>query len=101
MSETWLKDSPHLLNYVTIPRYSCVFRKRENIRGGSVGIYVSDSITFKPRVDIENVEPDLEHIWIEVDGRNRHSKMLLGVIYRSESIDNFKTWTEKTENLLS
>ena len=104
MSETWLKDNPHLLNYVTISGYSCVFRDRENIRGGGVEIYVSDSITFKQRVHIENVEPDLEHIWIEVDGRNRHSKMLLGVIYRSESIDNFKTWSEKTdwsENLLS
>ena len=52
-------------------------------------------------MDIKNVKPDLEHIWIEVNGRNSHSKMLLGVIYRSESIDNFKTWSEKTENLLS
>ena len=56
---------------------------------------------FKRRMDIENVEPDLEHIWLEVDGRNRHSKMLLGVIYRSESMDNFSSWIEKIENLLS
>ena len=97
MSETWLKDNPHLLIYVTISGYSRVFRNRENIRGGGVGIYVSDSIIFKRRMDIENVEPNLEHIWIEVDGR----KMLLGVIYRSESIDIFKTWSEKTENLFS
>ena len=66
MSETWLKDNPHLLNYVTISGYSCVFRNRENIRGSGVGIYVSDSINFKRRVDIENAEPNLEHIWIEV-----------------------------------
>ena len=87
-----------MLKYVTIPGYSCIFCNRENIRGGGVGIYVSDSITFKRHVDIENVKPDLEHIWIEVDGRNRRSKMLLGIIYCSESIDNIKTWTEKTEN---
>ena len=43
MSETWLKDNSHLLNYVTISGYSCVFRDRENIRGGGVEIYVSDS----------------------------------------------------------
>ena len=101
MSETWLKDNPHLLNYVTIPGYSQVFRNREKIRGGGVGFYVREGIMFKRRMDIENVEPDLEHIWLEVDGRNRHSKMLLGVIYRSESMDNFSSWIEKIENLLS
>ena len=101
MSETWLKDNPHLLNYVTIPGYSQVFRNREKIRGGGVGFYIREGIMFKRRMDIENVEPDLEHIWLEVDGRNRHSKMLLGVIYRSESMDNFSSWIEKTENLLS
>ena len=100
MSETWLKDNPHLLNYVTIPGYSQVFRNREKIRGGGVGFYVREGIMFKRRMDIENVEPDLEHIWLEVDGRNRHSKMLLGVIYRSESMDNFSSWIEKIENLL-
>ncbi len=63
--------------------------------------YVREDIMFKRHMDVENVEPDLEHIWLEVDGRNRHSKMLLGVIYRSESMDNFNSWTEKTENLLS
>ena len=31
MSETWLKDNPHLLNFVTISGYSCVFRNRENV----------------------------------------------------------------------
>ncbi len=70
---------------VTIPGYSQVFRNRATARGGGVGFYVREDIMFKRRMDIENVEPDLEHIWLEVDRRYRHSKMLLGVIYRSES----------------
>lgn len=34
MSETWLKNNPYLLNHVTIPGYSLLFRNRDNIRGG-------------------------------------------------------------------
>ena len=41
-------------------------------------------------MDIENIEPDLEHIWLELPGRNRHSKVLLVVIYRSENMENYK-----------
>ena len=101
MSETWLKNNPHLLNYVTIPGYSNIFRNRDYIRGGGVGVYLRDAIDFKRRTDIENIEPELEHIWLEIPGRNRHSKSLLGVMYRSERMQNFQTWIDKTENLFS
>ena len=40
-------------------------------------------------VDVENIEPELEHVW-EIPGANRHSKMLLGVMYRSERIQDFQ-----------
>ena len=101
MSETWLKNNPHLLNYVTIPGYSNIFRNRDDIRGGELGVYLKDAIDFKRRTDIENIEPDLEHIWLEIPGRNKHSKLLLGVMYRSERMQNFETWMDKTENLFS
>ena len=101
MSETWLKNNPHLLNYVTIPGYSNIFRNRDDIRGGGVGVYLKDAIDFKRRTDIENIEPELEHIWLEIPGRNKHSKLLLGVMYRSERMQNFETWMDKTENLFS
>ena len=101
MSETWLKNNPHLLNYVTIPGYSNIFRNRDDILGGGVGVYLKDAIDFKRRTDIENIEPELEHIWLEIPGRNKHSKLLLGVMYRSERMQNFETWMDKTENLFS
>ena len=78
MSETWLKNNPHLLNYVTIPGYSNIFRNRDDILGGWVGVYLRDAIDFKRQTDIENIESELEHIWLEIPGRNRHSKLLLG-----------------------
>ena len=81
MSETWLKDNPHLLSYVNILGYCSIFRNRNRVCGGGVGTYVREEISFKRHFDIENIESDLEHLWIEIQGRNKHSKMLLGVVY--------------------
>lgn len=81
-----MKDNPHLLNYVSIPGFSSVFRDRDKIRGGGVGAYIRDNIAFKRRTDIESIEPQLEHMWVEIPGRNRHSKMLLGVMYYIQNI---------------
>jgi hypothetical protein len=68
---------------IAIPGYSAVFRNRESIKGGGVGAYISETINFKRRSDIESFQPDLEHLWLELPGRNKHSKALIGVIYRS------------------
>ena len=61
LSETWLKDNRHLLDYVSIPGYVNLFRNRDIIRGGGVGIYLRDNIKFKLRKDIEKLQPDMEH----------------------------------------
>lgn len=45
--------------------------------------------------------PELEHLWIEIPGCNRHSKMLLGVLYRSNFIQDFHTWIDTAESLFS
>ena len=47
MSETWLKDNPQLLDYVTIPGYSQEIRNRNNIRGSGVGAYLRESLKYK------------------------------------------------------
>ena len=101
MSETWLKNNPHLLSYVNIPGYCSIFWNRDRVRGGGVGAYVREGISFKRRFNIENIESDLEHLWIEIQGRNKHNKMLLGVVYRSERILDFQTWLDRAENLFS
>ena len=78
MSETWLKNNPHLRSHVGISGYNCVFRNRDEIRGGGVGAYLRKEIEYKRRQDLENKDPQLEHLWLEIPGRNRHSKLLLG-----------------------
>ena len=82
----WLKDNPLLLQCVTIPSYSHVFRNHNKIRRGGVGTYLREGISYKRRIDIENIAPDLEHLLVEIPGRNKHIKMLLGVLFRSELI---------------
>ena len=101
LSETWLKENPLLMKYVQLPGYVTEFRNRENHRGGGVGMYIKDNIRYKRRKDIENIQSDLENLWIEVAGRNKHSKLLLGVIYRSTKFMNTQSWLDQMETLLS
>ena len=101
MSETWMKNNPHLLQYVSIPGYINLFRNRDEIRGGGVGLYIKNSINFKRRTDIEKIEPELEQIWVEISGRNKNSKLQLGVMYRSNRMQDFQTWIDKSENVIS
>ena len=61
LSETRLKDNPSLLDFVSVPGYSTVFRNRESIKGGGAGAYIRNDINFKDRKDIENLQLDLEH----------------------------------------
>ena len=70
MSETWLKDNKY----------------RDWIRGSRVGIYIRESINFKCPKDIENLNPDMEHLWLEIPEHNKNSKLLLRVTYHSERI---------------
>ncbi len=101
LSETWLKDNPQLLRHVSIPGYGQEFRNREQIKGGGVGAYIKESVKYKRRKDIESKYPDLEHLWLEIQGRNKHSHLLLGTIYRSTRILDTQQWLAQMENLLS
>ena len=101
MSETWLKENNLLIQYVTIPGYIHAFNNRDKIRGGGVGVYIKESIKFKRREDLEKRYPTMEHLWIEIPGRNRHSKLLLGTIYRSEAILSYSAWLDNFNDILS
>lgn len=102
LSETWLKDCKHLLNYVQIPEYKIHFRNRINGRGGGVGMYVRESIKHTKRNDIIDLDNELEHLWVEIKGRNNQSNILVGVIYQPKFlIHEQELWLEKVDSLLS
>ena len=101
LSKTWLKENLLLMQYVQLPGYVTEFRNRENHRGGGVAMYIKDNILYKRRKYIEDIQPDLENLRIEVAGRNKHSKLLLGAIYRPTKFMNTQSWLAQMETLLS
>jgi exonuclease III len=101
LSETWLKDNPLLLQHVSMPGYQLCYNNRDKCRGGGVGAYIKESIKFKRGQDIENLQQEFEHLWLEISGKNKNNKLLLGVIYRSEKIMGCNDWIEKFDDLLS
>ena len=81
LSESWLKNNKHMLDYVQIDGYNSEFISREGRRGRGVGVYVKECFKYKIRKDIVNLEPDTEHIWIEPIYRNKNSSVLVLIIF--------------------
>ena len=100
LSETRLRDNPALLDFMSVPGYITVLRNRESIKGGGVGSYIRNDINFKHRKDIENLQLDLEYLWVEIPGSNKHSKALVEVMYRSTHILRNSDWLERLGSLL-
>ena len=101
MSETWLKDNRFLLDHVRITDYDLYYSNRTKAKGGGVGCYIRSSIKSKRRKDIENLDQELEHLWLQIDGRNKHSKLLMCVIYRSNKFLTYNEWLDRFEKLIN
>ena len=71
LSETWLQDCSFQQNYVQINAYISIFRNRIVKRGGGVGFYIKESITYKVRHDLSKVHDNLEIISVEIGGSNK------------------------------
>ena len=100
LSETWLNDNQHLIDYVKISGYEITYRNREKV-GGGVGAYIREDIKFKVRDDLVNIVPEFDHLWIELEGKNKHSHVLIGIIYQSNfAIAQKKVWLDKFDRLL-
>jgi len=101
LSETWLRDQKELLDYVSTDGHATEFHHRVATKGGGIGAYIKENVAYRPRFDTEKTQPDLEHLRLELLGRNKHSKLLLGVIYRSNLLMTASYWLECFEDLLS
>ena len=87
LSETWLTENQNLLDYVELSGYDLFYNNRENKRGGGVAAYVCESLKCKIRKDFCTLDTNIEHLWFELQGNNRHSHLLIGVFYQP----NFET----------
>ena len=82
LSESWLKNNNHVLEYVQSDSYNSEFISKEARKGGGVGVYVKDYFKYKIPKYIINPEPDTEHIRIELTCRNKNSSVLVGALIR-------------------
>ena len=68
---------------------------------GGVGCYIKSSLNCKRRTYIEKLDIELEHLWLEVTGQNKHSKLLIGAFYRSNKFFSCNEWLDRFENVVS
>ena len=102
LSETWLQDSSHQQNYIQINGYNTVFKNRTGKRGGGVGFYIKESLTYKIRHDLTRNHDSLEVLFIEIQGRNKNTPTVICVAYQPSSNETEKLeWLEKFDHLLA
>ena len=102
LSETWLRNNVHQIAHIQIPGNSFAFKNRGEKRGGGVAVYLGEELKCKERTDLMRLEPSVEHIWIEISGKNKNSNVLLGVFYQPDSDPVKKcAWVEKFETILA
>ena len=78
------------------------FKNRGERGGGGVAIYLRDNLSFKEQTDLMNIDSSIEHIWVEVKGKNKNSSVLLEVFYQPDSdITKETAWIDKFETVLA
>ena len=85
VSETWLSTSNHHL--YNLPGYSFISLPRDNRRGGGVGIYIANELSFRQRDDyMQIMNTTCEYIVIEILRKNKAS-VLVTSLYRPPNTD--------------
>ena len=79
LSETWLTNNQHQLDYVNIAGYESIFKHGKVKKGGDVGFYIKENISFKKRNDLTKNIENMEVMFIELHGRNKNTPYLVAV----------------------
>ena len=96
-----LKNNTHVLEYDNVPGHKFLYRNR-NKKGGCVGIYLKDYVNYEVTNDIVNIDEMLEHLWIEVQGKNKRLSKLIGIVYQNSPVNAKEIkWIEKIDLVLS
>ena len=82
LTETWFEEenaSNDSLFY--LPNYTCIHQVRKDRKGGSVCIYLHNSLTFRKREDLSTNSDDIESLCVEIENTN-HRNTILNLVYR-------------------
>ena len=65
-------------------------------------MYIKDTIKYKERQDLSKLHENIEHVWIECQGKNKYKDYLVGVFYQPRPEDKEKLiWIQKPDTILS
>ena len=62
------------------------FRNSDEKSGGGIGVYVKDCTNYKVRNDIVSINETLDHLWIEVQGKNKRSPYLIRLTWFASNL---------------
>jgi len=98
LQETWDVKFPSLL---ALPGFqNIIYRVREGMRGGGVGIYIRNGLSFRERKDLEDYSlKTFENVVLEVQYMNK--SILVSNIYRSPNPPPNMTVTDHFDSFLN
>ena len=65
-------------------------------------MYIKDTIKYKERQDLSELNETIEHVWIECQGKNKYKDYLVGVFYQTRPEHKEKLiWIQKPHTILS
>ena len=84
---TWLHDGN--CDLYELSSYVFVERHRHTRKGGGVGIFIKNDVSFQDRNNSYSIHDVFESIFIEIDKHvfNKNSNIVIGVIYRPPNTD--------------
>ena len=94
--ETWHTTNSY--NRIKLPGYE--LHGKENGKGGGVGFFINDQLSFKVRLDLEIPSETVEHSVIEL--KLKHKAVIINGIYRPPNTnqDSFIMWFDKLHEKL-
>ena len=94
VSEIWHSNDNPISSNVDIPGYT-LFKSSSTSQNGGVGLYIKNSLTSNPRVDLDSCSDDFETIWVEIENK-KDKDFLICCVHRHPS----SNLTSHFQNLL-
>ena len=68
VSEIWHSNDNPISTNVDIPGYT-LFKTSSLTQNGGVGLYIRNSLTSEPRIDLDSCTTDFETVWVEIENK--------------------------------
>ena len=88
VSDIWHSSDNPISSNVDIQGYTFV-KTTSVTQNGGVGLYIRDSLTYNPCIDLDSCTNDFETVWVEINNKN-DKNFLICCVYRhpNSHIDN-------------